>query len=363
MPNGIPRGGDSNLTDTEENGLAAQQAAGTDSRRLGRSRVSLKDIRDAVAGRGEVISRFEAMSLLVAADFPNGHSDLAAVLEDENDDPAIRVAAASKLAAIGSLAAAELLGESCRHIRDERVLAVVATALGQIGQASALEPLSGLVSRNSGLAGTRAAFAAALISCRLGVPGWDLDTPNESDFLELEEVAASPMLFRRTGSAETELCLQSLRRQPYGVEFSERASYEIRCGHRRWLMLLSRPLTEAGATAALAEKKAMLGVVAAKSPETGSYGIRLLLLAKPLTRPRSAFILVHRPYGRLVLAGPVGLRGDRAIFSLRAMDNHGAIPVRLEGTLERGEISIGTGMFGRSLHGREQPSANSASTE
>ncbi len=60
-------------------------------------KVSLKRLRDVVAGRDTTFPRSRGMALLHTTDFPNKHRDFQAVLENECESPEMRYLAASYL--------------------------------------------------------------------------------------------------------------------------------------------------------------------------------------------------------------------------------------------------------------------------
>jgi hypothetical protein len=105
------------------------------------------------------------MALLVASGFPNAHRDLGSVLQNEQETVGIRVLAAAHLGRIGAHAAVEILIRNS-HIRDERILAVIMTALGRIGDRSALDLVLNVKEQATGLPPT----LTITWSCRMAPP-------------------------------------------------------------------------------------------------------------------------------------------------------------------------------------------------
>jgi HEAT repeat protein len=141
--------------------------------------LSLKRLRNVVAGKDRSFSRAQAMMLLLASDFPNKHRDFEAVLGNEEEPSRFRYLAAISLGRVNTAAAMEVLVKHSQ-IRDERVLTGVMMALGRIGDKSALDVVSRVKQQTTGMAASMAKFAAALISHRLGLAGNDLPVPDDS---------------------------------------------------------------------------------------------------------------------------------------------------------------------------------------
>jgi hypothetical protein len=105
----------------------------------------------------------------------------------------------------------EILMRSTR-IRDERVLGAVVTALGRVGDRSALAEIERVKRMAGDRVGRQADFAAALIAHRLGLDGHD--AVHHADYLTLDAAAARPFRVERPDVAEAELCLRSVAIYP-----------------------------------------------------------------------------------------------------------------------------------------------------
>src|SRR5438874_5458304 len=87
----------------------------------GSDALSLKHLRNVVAGRKTTFSRSRAMAMLQTTDFPNKHRDFEAVLENEKESSDIRSLAAISLGKIATAAALAILVKNL-NVTDERVL-------------------------------------------------------------------------------------------------------------------------------------------------------------------------------------------------------------------------------------------------
>src|SRR5262245_37191303 len=193
--------------------------------------ISLRRLRQAVAGKDASIPRPAAMALLLKSDFVNKDDDFAAVLSNEQEPSRIRYLAAVMLAKVATPLAREILVRNLR-VGDQRVRAAVLSGLGRIGDGASLNAISRL-----GDDSAEARFAATLIACRYGQKGHDPPLPDENSFLRVSANVARPMQWQRAAPSQVELCIRSLAGDPFGIAFAEEPSYEIRCGEHVFMLL------------------------------------------------------------------------------------------------------------------------------
>jgi hypothetical protein len=303
--------------------------------------ISLRCLREAVAGRDTTISRSQAMALLVASGFPNAHRDLASVLQNEQETVGIRVLAAAHLGRIATRAAVEILMRST-HIRDQRILAVIMTTLGRIGDRSALDLVLNVKEQVTGVASTQAAFAAKLLSHRLGLRenGSEWPAPDDGEYLELPDGAAFPLHIARADGDDAEDCLRSLATRPFGIEFDERTVHSIRRWHHVSLLLFNRDVIGEGAAARLLEQTAFLGVIADKDQEIEQYAVTNLILTSPTNQRDRITVQFCRPHGELTLAGTAHVAGTAVEFLVRSIRGPGARPTWIQGTFDDGRLQM-----------------------
>jgi hypothetical protein len=314
----------------------------------------LAQLRRIVLGREGGFPRAAAMELLAETDYPNVHRDLGSVLLSEADAPGTRVAAAMTLWRLGSVQAAEVL-ERALAVKDESVLAAVFTALGRIGQQTALPAIGRARRRAKGLARAQADFAATLIAHRFGLPGHVVRPPSSKEFLAVPSGAGRKFRVTRADAAEAELGMRSLAREPVGVDLSERDAYLLRCDGNDWLLLLSADLSAEGASW-LTDRKAVAGVVASKQEATGLYSMRFLVLTSPVRGRRSAAITVHRGMGEVAFAGEAKVDGDEVEFAVRSVKVQGAFPLRFSGVWTPGRLTTREAVHGLFVRVHRAPS-------
>jgi hypothetical protein len=305
--------------------------------------VSLKRLRDVVAGRDGTVPRSQAMALLQISGFPDRHRDFEAVLEDENESAVARYLAAASLRNIATPTAMEiLLKNTC--VRDERVLSSVLNALACIGDESALDAILKVRERAEGLAASQAEFAASLIVHRLGLNGPDYPPPEIGDHLELKRHCARPIRVSKADEAEVELCLSSLASQPFGIEFAENSMLHARCGRNTWMIVLNKEFSDKTSVVTLAKRKGFFGVVAIRDEQSRSYSVAYLILTSPAKHDQSIDVLIYRISGQLCFTGIAQVAGNGAEFSILALQRPGAVAVKIDGTFKDGRLEIVTAL-------------------
>lgn len=306
-------------------------------------KLSLKRLRDVVAGRDTSFPRSSGMDILQTTDFPNKHRDFEAVLENEKESSEIRYLAAMNLGKIPTPAAMEILVKNA-HVRDEYVLAGVMKALGCIGNESALAAISTAKKRAKGLAAMQAEFAATLIAHRVGLEECELPVAEARDYLELDLHCARPLRITRADATDAEFCLRSLAGQSFGIEFSEHPMYQARCGRNTWMILLNRDFGDKDSLNTLGKRKAFFGVVAIRSEGTPLYSVAHLILTSPAKDEDAVSILIYRTNGKLTFGGTARVVGNYAEFSILTLTQPGAFAVKIEGAFEDGRLDIRTAL-------------------
>ena len=305
--------------------------------------LSLRRLRDVVAGSDTSWPRTRAMALLFESDFPNKHRDYEAVLANERDAPTARYLAALYLGLVNTRASMEILIAHA-HIRNERVLAGVMQALGRIGDESALAAIEQVQRTAKGPAASHAAVAASFIAYRLDLPGHDIPVPSATEYAPPLTRDSARISTIRAHAADAEVCLRSLARRPFGIELAESPMYSMRCGRSLWMITFNREFVRPGALAALTARKTCLGLVARRSPSSGLFGVPIVVLTSPAPVANEVDILVLRVEGDLMCAGRARVDGSRAPFVLRPVSRPRAFALQIEGTFADGDLEVTTAM-------------------
>ena len=316
--------------------------------------VSLRRLRDAVAGKDPEWPRPHAMARLLESDFPNKHRDFERVLTNEADEPEARHLAALHLGMVDS---SEALDALIAHttVSDERVLIGVLKGLGRMGNASALPAIERVLKTATGAAAKQAALAAAFIAHRLNLPGHALPLPSSRDYVVdtkapkdggLPSNCCGHLRVTLANTSDAELCLRSLARRPLAVELLESPMYEMRCGRNIWMTVLNRDMGEKGAVDRLTKNKMLPAVIARRDPDTGLYAAAFLVFTAP-DAAGSAHILMHRVDGGLFSAGHLRVRDDSGQFVLRSVKGPRPYTIWIEGQLDPGRLAITTALAAR----------------
>jgi hypothetical protein len=294
-------------------------------------------LRDVVLGRDPEFARPEAFAALAASELPDREQLLETVLEQPSERPDVRTSAA---VALGRVATSESEQALLANLDEQtpRVLAEITRSLGRIGSEAALSPLDKLVGSTERRVAEAARFGATLIAHRLGLPGHELPMPAESQLLRAPTPAASrPIDFKPMSAKERALILDDLRHHPFrDVEYDEGSITGISCAGAELALALNREIT--ASSERVFQSKALTGVVALRSPETGEYSVWLVVLTAPADGAVNAQLMTNS--GPLALAGQVRRAGGSGEFTLRSAVRPGALPMLISGVLQAGRVAV-----------------------
>jgi hypothetical protein len=296
-----------------------------------------------VLGRDPGFARPEAFAVLAASDLPNREELLAVVLDEAGERADIRTAAA---VALGRVATAESEHVLLANLSEStpRVLAEITRSLGRIGTQRSLARVDELVRSADPRVTEAARFGAALIAHRLGLPGHELPMPAESELLTPPTTAASrPIDFRPEPPEKRALILADLRRYPFqGIEYDEDSITGISCAGAELALALNREIS--ATSDRLFQRKALAGVVALRSPETGDYSASLVVLTAPADGAVNAQLTTNS--GQLTLAGQARRTGTSAEFALRSVARPGALAMLISGALDGRHVAVTQALSG-----------------
>ncbi len=299
--------------------------------------VDLDRLLEAMRGDDPEIARGEAFARLAAFEYPQREELLAGVLRDRSEPPIIRSAAAIALGRIATRDSEQVL---LANLSAEEVVvkSEVLRALGRIGRHEALAAIDALRLPADDPAKNAAEFGAALIAHRLRLDGHDLPLPSEERLLKTPGENSQPIRVSTLTSADAAKVLADLTAQPHGIEYDQGRLVRLECGRRVNVVCPNRELSAPGSVARLAERKALVGVVALHSPETGDYSVSYLVMVAPGESSRRLNIIAPRCSGGLGLAGTGELAGNQMAFHLRTIERPGAYPMEVSGEFGAGEI-------------------------
>ena len=299
--------------------------------------VSEQTLIQAAEGREASIPRGWAISQVASSGVREPAGLLRRILAKEGDDVKSRRMAASALWRLNTPEAREGLLAAAASVKEPRVLAGVVKLLGRVGDERALAAIERIKARGEDLLAEQAAFAAALIAHRLGLPGNDLPVPSE--FEPLPPTDQRRMDFRPPPPEEVALFLKCLQDEPFEVAVSRDALQQIHCGDSLWMLALTEQFIAAGSSGAIQKQKHVVALLAAKNNVDGRYSVAFLVFSSP-GRGRQAHLLVHRVTGEQAWAGSIEAGDSGEIrFALRTAGRVGIVPIELEGVWHgRGKI-------------------------
>jgi hypothetical protein len=315
-------------------------------------RISIDQLRNVIMGRDRSIPRIQAVTLMSESDFADKHRDLKSVLENPREPANIRILAAAGLGDINKKDAMNILIKNTRT-DDQNVLASIVRAMGKYGDRHSLEAILEVKRRSKGFVRSQAAFAAAIISYRLGLRGNDLpiskdvlDVPNNGKLIEI----------RQANQKELKMCLGSIGEKPYGIEVSANHAYEVSFGNMINIMLFNRDFITQDAIKDLLKRKSILGIVAEKNHEDGHYFVFYLVLTSPSRGPTKIInLLLAHPAGRIFHAGTVKIKNNEIVFSVHSIPETGVFPVVINGVINGDRLEISSARFSPVIPLRNQP--------
>lgn len=309
-------------------------------------------LRKALLGQDPIIARQMAFRAAVTAVLTDKLDLLRTVIDNKLESPRIRSLAVHTLYRLNAPEAEQILLRSSPGIEDERVLTAVAQSLGRIGTPAALDVVLDIRKR-SRLAAAQADFAAALIAHRSGLPGYELPGPHNSPLLALPADLQREFTIARS-QEEAVIVLHSLQSEPFGIQLSEEAIHHVRCGRNNWAIVLNAEVTETRG-ALLLKRKAIAGVLAYKSEESGRYSVAFVILTDPVGRIGEFEIKVHRTTGEQAFVGDAKMDGSSPRFQLASVARPGVFAIRVEGKLEGVNLPLTTRLSALRIHERRRP--------
>lgn len=318
-------------------------------RRAARDHVHL---RAAALGAAKRDRRAQAVSELAAGDDPRRVHDLETIARDEKTPIDVRQLAAFYLGRIDSTAARTAL---LALLDFPSVPAgTVAQSLGRIGGRAEFDALSRITATWTGRALKQARFAMRLIAHR-----WDLDFPEPGDTQpELVPLLADDMrnlVWRPSTTLATQIALQSLTAEPFGIELDDRTAQLIQCAGAQFVFLLNRAVGSPVDVQTLLHRKTIAGILARQSLQSGLYDVSMLVLTTPRAGGIGIRIACFAPNGTLILAGAGLPTAAGLAFESRSVKRRGAFAANVAAVLGAEGFAVTTAQSGRLLRDVERP--------
>jgi hypothetical protein len=259
------------------------------------------------------------------------------VAGDTDLDVDLRRLATDAISRVDTPATSKLLADL---LRDDvpAVAAAAATALGRgAGGTGELDALAAVAKRRRGPVANRARFAAALISHRADISGYDPRRPDG-----LKELRPTGRAIRATVAparpADARVAKATVAEAMPLIEFDGPA-LDIRCAGRRHMLLTATEAAGAFAEPAqFANRRWYVGQLTFRNPTNGRYSPGLSVLTTP-TRG-GVRIGLYRSDGTLVYTGTGGVDGDAFAATLNSTARPGAIATSISARVTTAGIDV-----------------------
>lgn len=286
-------------------------------------------------GKGP-LTRPLALALLGRKAYPQKIRDLERLLMDEEEVPRLRAMAGQLLGQSDKPSAARAL-ERGLGVKDDLALRGVLQGLELAGGKTVPKSLRHL-SRRKGLVGRLAARTAALLGHRLGLQGTTPAAPGAATLRVDPKRAAAIVMQPARGRRVTE-ALRKLADATPALRLASAGAMTVDCVDHSYLLLFQEDVLH-DSLDRLATRRALAAVVAEREELEGDHwAVRYQLLTEPLSTGAIRLRLVTGR-GTPVFTGIAKLKGERATFTLRALDRAGGVAIDIRGRYEAGRLGI-----------------------
>jgi hypothetical protein len=298
------------------------------------------------------ISTPTILSKLLQLNNPRKETRIGSFLLNSKESDTIRKIAAINLGKIDSPKAKEILIKSTKTVKGD-ILATIVIAMSKYGDNKSLNAISLVKKKNKGFVRSQAAFALAIISHRLGLKGNELPPPNNKGYLKLFR-ESRPVMIKKAIKEELDICLKTIDKKPYGIELSQRFVYYINHGEYS-IILLNRDLDSFESVKRLLKQKAIVGIIAQKSVELGSYFVSYLILTSPTKKGGEINIWLVRSYGKTCYGGTAKIKDVEVVFSVKSIAETGVSPFIIAGKIGRSGLILEKSRFSPITPIKKQP--------
>jgi hypothetical protein len=299
-------------------------------------------LRESVLGRDKTLSRHIAMGLFRKADLANKETIYKTVLENKEEDVKFRYLAAIHLGKMNTPAAKKILSENSKKEENPEVLGGVVMSLGFIGGRDSFPTLKKIAETAfDDQLKRKSRFAATMVAYRFGLKEFELKAPDK--LVKISDVKSMKMAIKPATVQEKKFCLASLKDLPVGFEYDKKDLVQFDCLDNKLIFLRNKSFLSGAKAAKLAERKAIFGLIATKSPESNDYSPAFIVFTSPATGDGLVNIVTTRITGEIVSAGVAKFNSRNkkmATFETNGVDDYGVNPVYMTGEINDGNLVI-----------------------
>jgi hypothetical protein len=283
---------------------------------------------------------------------------LRAALEDDEEPPATRVAAALE---IGRLARPGVMG---------LLLDTLAAAVRRRAPTPVLRAMADVVLRSGGkearavpeilrdapeVLGTLR-LPMALLSFRENLDIVTYDRPDLRELLEIDKQHAQEIRFSPAkddvGYAVAERAADFLP----GLQFDPGRASAIDCSGQRMAFLPVAGAMSADAIGAMAKRKAIVGVLSVfYHLESDAWDPKYVVVSQPAAAENGAELLILTTTGALAWFSPIDAKGSSASFILRSVERAGAQPSEIAARVDNETLAVTSARSAARKHRKRTP--------
>lgn len=291
---------------------------------------TLEELREAVFGSSDRLSKVLAVQLLGRKDYPEKVADFRHVLLDERQSMRARHSAAVELGRMKSEQAAVALREGLKT-HDDLVRRAVLLSLGRVGGAQDIPVIQ--AQREQAVVEQSANWAATLIAYRFGEGGHEIAFQDAGSSQAIEGGGrAGKIRCGRDDEKASRAVLETVEDAP-GIRLTARGAVVMYCENIS-IYLPNEQFAAPVGPPRLLERKAIAGVVAAIDSHA-RWSVKYLVLTHPSKSSGSLKISVTTTTGTLVYAGEGTVAGGRLQFTLITLQQAGVMPLEIKGTFDQ----------------------------
>lgn len=300
----------------------------------------INEIRAIARGEQKSPYRIRAIDILVVTATPEVPKILGEILNRRKEDVMMRASVALCLGRVGGPGAEEILQNSAAQTDNPLILTKIASSLGRVGTERSIKKLQEITKSPVDYLQKQANFALILIAHRIGLTDFKPPRPAEAQFLPPTPDMVS-LTIADAGPKVMQNVATDVATENYGVNVLRSVGFGFKCESKDLIFALDADRAEMGLTRSVLERPSVVGLVAQRSPEDGSYSVARLVLTGPTRQENQNFyVAVYRTDGTLVHYGMGQARDKSAEAELKSIDLKGNASIDIKVSVRDSQITF-----------------------